>query len=332
MKVNIYVLPESRDDFDRFQYQQAVEAAYRQGMKVEYRPLSCTVWWPLHSQGSEMLWQYYNYRISLDSIAPGHNPTHLTARQVGCDQGWRLLAKEEIWDRREVRRDLEAFFCQEWNNCDWAGDAVNMTYRTKQPEGLFLPKPKARYFRHKDGLFPNDVRCEQFDRYCIMINEQGSAFLYVNGRLDSNAGAANLMQCLDAVSQGAFVEFDGNMVPFVHKPKVEQKPTTVMGWLLTLPPGYRHRAIRNLNAINGEDPSHHAGHALGLAFNWHDSPESGLFWMAVSEHLWHGRPLPALPDNHEIALDQWLKERGTPPMPSPQEVWHAAIKYYQSTQ
>jgi hypothetical protein len=70
---------------------------------------------------------------------------------------------------------------------------------------------------------------------------------------------------------------------------------TVGDWLLSLPSGYRERAIRNTRPHNSTWKCDSICEALNLAFIWESSPEGNDFWDAVYEHYNPTRPsLPPL--------------------------------------
>jgi len=54
------------------------------------------------------------------------------------------------------------------------------------------------------------------------------------------------------------------------------RPTTVGGWLETLPEPYRSRAIENCKWL--EDDCHSQEKATYCAFTWQDSPQGGDYW------------------------------------------------------
>lgn len=88
-------------------------------------------------------------RVTITSpIAAGHNPDGLTESQVGVSEGWRLLTEEENEALRRVigRTDGIEYNKPFLNDACWAAGAAGgipqYTYRTKQPAGYYLPKPK----------------------------------------------------------------------------------------------------------------------------------------------------------------------------------------------
>ena len=87
-------------------------------------------------------------RGATSPLAKGHNPAKLTEEQVGVEDGWRLLAEDEIDPRRGAQEGLECWNerhpekCWTWNiNLTWAGNSTDDTYRTKRPVGHFRPAP-----------------------------------------------------------------------------------------------------------------------------------------------------------------------------------------------
>jgi len=72
---------------------------------------------------------------------------------------------------------------------------------------------------------------------------------------------------------------------------------TVIEWLNTLPPGYRERALNNLNPVgqSREYESLHGALASRLTFVWKDIQEGEAFWGEVYRHYTVGSSLPPLP-------------------------------------
>lgn len=80
-------------------------------------------------------------------IAEGNNPHRLTDEQVQTQDGWRLLTRAEIDECGKKLcsgRPLQAWQSEHgWSGLGYHfGNAHANTYRTKQPAGYFLPKPK----------------------------------------------------------------------------------------------------------------------------------------------------------------------------------------------
>lgn len=219
--INIYEYP--TDPALLPEYRIAVMQAALDGAQVE--AMHSHVW--LLVRNGDRLWDWVNakYRIKRPAIAKGNNPHNLTEDQVGVKDGWRLLTKEEILYQDRVNA------CADANHSIWgwaigrqnwqqgrAGTCVLNTYRTKQPEGYFLPP-------------------------------------------------------------------------------VSKVPTTVMGWLLTLPHGYRVRAIRNMEQHKADYPASSMKRALDGGFIWAESQESHQFWSQVYKHYDGGDvPLPPIPE------------------------------------
>lgn len=80
-------------------------------------------------------------------IAPGWNPEKFTEEKVGIAEGWRLLSVEEarwLQDANNTKpiegyNTLQAFAGDGWSG-GYSGGADDFTYRTREPEGFFLPK------------------------------------------------------------------------------------------------------------------------------------------------------------------------------------------------
>lgn len=149
-------------------------------------------WYPHNHVAGEPSWDWgeKDYRIKPDPIAPGHNPDRLTVSQVGG--GWRLLTKDEIVER-EPSWDIEGWW-REKNRWDDSGsfraNDPQLTYRTQQPPGYFLPKPEPkkgvvkmwRYFVRFEGkVF---VRESQYDKWTgigDIIAKQLVEYPYIEG-------------------------------------------------------------------------------------------------------------------------------------------------------
>jgi len=72
------------------------------------------------------------------------------------------------------------------------------------------------------------------------------------------------------------------------------QPTTIRGWLETLPDGYRERALANMVASGrqGETEASDLAIAIAYAFNWASSPEGHEFWSTIRR----GEGFPPLPE------------------------------------
>lgn len=104
----------------------------------------------------ECKWRYCA-RVTIESIAKGHNPQSLTEEQVGVSEGWRLLTKEECHERAHVRGDGVEFFLTVWHSTfDNIRAYSDWTFRTKHPEGYYLPKPVIA-----EGFNPRGLTVEQ---------------------------------------------------------------------------------------------------------------------------------------------------------------------------
>lgn len=159
-----------------------------------------------------------------------------------------------------------------------------------------IAKPAApRFFRARDGLFgPTDSPNNQ---YCLRIShDDDCVFFHLNGSVASRHethSTCTLKDALFFVSTGAWVEFNGDMAPF--RPKEPAKPTTIMGWLLTLPQPYRTLAIKNMAEKNAENYCSDIIGAIGYGFSWAGSPEGTCFWSGVYNHYIRGGNLPPIP-------------------------------------
>ncbi len=83
----------------------------------------------------------------------------------------------------------------------------------------------------------------------------------------------------------------GEQPPEVSFGESEQ-PTTIRGWLETLPDGYRERALANTDARHHDAPAEDLGDAIACAFDWQGSPEGIGFWSTIR----HGKGFPPLPE------------------------------------
>ena len=83
----------------------------------------------------------------------------------------------------------------------------------------------------------------------------------------------------------------------IKRPAPEPKtPTTVMGWLLTLPYECRVLAIRNCDAGVADKPCEDLASAVDGAFYWYKTPEGHDFWSRVKSSIVRGFPLPPIPN------------------------------------
>jgi hypothetical protein len=80
------------------------------------------------------------------------------------------------------------------------------------------------------------------------------------------------------------------------------KPTTIMGWLLTLPQPYRTMAIRNLSDCKADMPCNSMVSATGDGFKWKITPEGNDFWYAVYYHYFSNgnHKLPEVPQPKKL--------------------------------
>lgn len=77
--------------------------------------------------------------------------------------------------------------------------------------------------------------------------------------------------------------------------EAKETPTTVEGWLQTLPDGYRERALANTSGCERNKSAISTHYALGRAFLWRSSPQGFWFWDEVYKAIEEGTPLPPLP-------------------------------------
>lgn len=94
----------------------------------------------------------------------------------------------------------------------------------------------------------------------------------------------------------------GDLLDSVYRTKLpaghflpRPKPTTVRGWLETLPSGYRERALQYCNIPDVRATS--LSGALQCGFLWEDAPEGDVFWCAVKDWAFNPKAnqLPRLP-------------------------------------
>ncbi len=137
--INIHEYP--TDDEIIPHYRAAVMLAAADGAHVEYANPGEIGWYRTGYPAWD--WTSFLYRIAAPKIAKGHNPDGLSESRVDVNGGWRLLQDSEIYGE-QFRADIETWdaFCEEWLNGDWCGNDTTATYRTKKPEGYFLPKPE----------------------------------------------------------------------------------------------------------------------------------------------------------------------------------------------
>lgn len=175
---------------ERFLTEKEAEVLFKTKQEFTYK-VWCNDHWDKVEGGTLEYrnWSYsvpLDFRIAdpLDAIAPGHNPDRLTVRQVG--EGWRLLERAEIVPRPETteaqyldRNDrLWSSFAVELNNPD-------LTYRTQQPPGYFLPKPTVRVpleFSDWSGG-PWWVQFKDYDSFHLITGAQSNVdSLYCRGK------------------------------------------------------------------------------------------------------------------------------------------------------
>lgn len=117
--------------------------------KMECRMRGCPEdpWEPI----LDICWHpLFTYRLAQSPIAPGHNPDKLTVDQVGVADGYRLLSANE----QTARNKLQTLGIEIWKGdlIGWLSNTSaypqgwyanpDQTFRTKNPPGYYLPKPK----------------------------------------------------------------------------------------------------------------------------------------------------------------------------------------------
>jgi hypothetical protein len=73
------------------------------------------------------------------------------------------------------------------------------------------------------------------------------------------------------------------------------EPTTVCGWLETLPDGYRERALGQCLTLGYKVDS--LSRAIAAFNQWEDTKEGGQFWLHVQDWSWGNGDLPPLPED-----------------------------------
>lgn len=147
----------------------AVLTAAKEGKKIEAqdRQTLAKETWALWTAFPYFDPTRYRYRIAPSPIAAGHNPDKLTEEQIGVSEGWRLLSVEE---RKAINDNTSANsahgLTQRWTDNAWsdisAGNSSLYTYRTKQPPGYFLPKPKTKVQLGPEDFPPGTlIRCSK---------------------------------------------------------------------------------------------------------------------------------------------------------------------------
>lgn len=89
--------------------------------------------------------------------------------------------------------------------------------------------------------------------------------------------------------------FGGTIGDAQNPAPVSPQPRTIREWLETLPPGYRERALKNMEHSSSGRAELNMWDALDQAFVWGDSPEGLGFWEDVSLYFDTETPLPELP-------------------------------------
>jgi|GEM_PF-6930625 len=315
---DIHECPEGADARTLLAYRTAVQQAFLNGASIELRrsgdkgDFEFLVNTGPTPAGTPLFdWSFYEYRVVRPKIAAGHNPGNLTEEQVGVSDGWRLLTQDEVAGVKQPGVEYWSHMLREWRpivSTVGGAHVATYCYRTKAPAGEYLPKPKPRYFRHKTGLFYDIDPCCS-DPYCGELLGNLVTFVYVSGRrvpaisYDRKHVERNL-------ASGDWVEFDGNMAPFVTKPEPAPEPAPaeklsakVLRLLDQLPEGYSGRAreafYRAPLALDDyeryADRINSPADAVLYGFLWNRTPEGWGYWNSTEQAARHGdRPYPAL--------------------------------------
>ena len=139
--INVHEYP--KDNANTLEYIAAVTKAYcTDGQPLQGRARGEGNEWFDVCQGDTFNWHDFEYRIAAPKIAKGHNPHNVTDDQLGIKAGWRLLEGAEIGRHRtEATQEIQAWGGDQWLTCPYCGADEDQTYRTKKPEGYFLPQP-----------------------------------------------------------------------------------------------------------------------------------------------------------------------------------------------
>lgn len=149
----------------------AVLKAYEEGRRIQRNYKGSEGWVEVALEGR---WDFYNYDYRIapytSPIAAGHNPHQLTEEQVGVKDGWRLLDKEEIINRRNMKCSGPTQYIQiyndisnppRWTSCA-VGNLIGECYRTKRPPGYFLSEHTKRVPLGPEDFPPGTVlRCSK---------------------------------------------------------------------------------------------------------------------------------------------------------------------------
>ncbi len=112
-------------------------------------------------------------------------------------------------------------------------------------------------------------------------------------RIPELRDAISVLKVIDGI-RGISLPTPAPEPPHAPGDPAEWQPTTIRGWLETLPDGYRERALANMgegSGLRGSTEADDLGTAVAYAFNWTESPEGHDFWSRVSRG-----ELPPLPE------------------------------------
>ncbi len=262
-------------------------------------------------------------------VAEGHNPENLTAQQLEAEQGWRLLTTEEHEHLRSLNTDsltrdqlplhgsdLECRCHNRDCELEWKsghGGRPAYTYRTKRPAGWYtaLAEEGRRIGRMSRNV--HDIQIAEGHNPDRLTNAEVGVTdgwrLLSRAEVEHRASQPNLkptrnLQIADDFARGRWIDAlaMGNALSFVYRTKLpaghflpRPKPTTIRGWLETLPNGYAVRALKHCNIPGSSSSS--LVYALQGGFYWEKTAEGHDFWEKVRD--WAKDPkanrLPALP-------------------------------------
>jgi len=245
---------------------------YQHTIFSPYRPMKPNVHeYPEHATERELL----QYKIAVEQAALDGKPIELRPlNHYGAPaKEWKPFSLVDS-------KDLPAF---SWHHCH---------YRVARPKIAAGHNPAGV----TEDQIPSGWRLFSLDEFKVVALDTGvvSDTRFWDGRDWSEIG------------RWSITTLDGTLITqkpagfYLPKPKPMQpspsvQPTTVLGWLNTLPAGYRERALANRDRGIDEVLASSVSNAIWKAFVWADTQEGVKFWSAVASAA-EGGEYPSLPD------------------------------------
>ena len=131
------------------------------------------------------------------------------------------------------------------------------------------PLPEGYVYLGKDGEFNTLPDEEEFAGLCLCEKDR----VWTLGEWEGTGGYYAALADSEIVSRN--------------------KPTTVLGWLETMPEPWRGQAIASLYPGRGDKVVSSMKNAMNEMFWWSTTPEGKDYWFAVSNHYLCGTDLPS---------------------------------------